>query len=158
MVWITDEEEFERELKKMMRESYEQRRDVKPVNIHVELLKPRDMLGTKKVRPADESFASISSNGNDPYNQQDNVLVETGQGEKAMEFRVMLKRGKERQVMLTSAMMRGAKLTESSLFLAPDQERRHPDGVLVGCPASAAEGRRKPRARGAQTSHARRFR
>jgi hypothetical protein len=63
----------------MMRESYEQRRqDAKPVNVHTELLKPLDLLGTKK----------------------DNVVKEIGQGEKAMEFRVMLKRGKERQVLL----------------------------------------------------------
>lgn len=71
-----DDEEFERALQKMMRESYEQRRqDAKPVNVHTELLKPLDLLGTKK----------------------DNVVKEIGQGEKAMEFRVMLKRGKERQ-------------------------------------------------------------
>jgi hypothetical protein len=81
--WLTnpksDDEEFERALQKMMRESYEQRRqDAKPVNVHTELLKPLDLLGTKK----------------------DNVVKEIGQGEKAMEFRVMLKRGKERQVLL----------------------------------------------------------
>jgi len=71
-----DEEEFERALQKMVRESFEQRRqDAKPVNVHAELLKPPDLLGTKK----------------------DNVVKEMAHGEKAMEFRIMLKRGKERQ-------------------------------------------------------------
>jgi len=50
--WSADEEEFERALQKMVRESFEQRRqDAKPVNVHAELLKPPDLLGTKKVDP-----------------------------------------------------------------------------------------------------------